>query len=493
MKKLYGIIALCCLLFAGGCDDFLTVQPRDTRVMKTISDYRDLMGSYMRLLTNITNTDQQYVFGQAWLYPKFDVAFELALNTGECTLSTAQGSYYDKKEGLYTELGKQLLTWLSPNEQIWERYYGFLGPINLVIGGIDEAEGKDEDLRHTVKGEALVWRAYSYFKLLQYYSPYKQNEWGIPVYLQPYEEIGTAMPPRLTQLEVYRQVLKDCEEALALLELTPSNSWNFACREDFIHAMMASVYFYKAGSGAAEAGDWEKAAEYAARAMNGRSLTNDPAALKALFNGANVQDYRNDEAYVRIIDATEGYLLNFRKAYCSSAATVKPVSGEYKFKYRDDDIRKGVYFTMGADEFLADKYSLHNTYVEGGGVLMPFRLAEMYLNRAEALVMAGKTGEGREVLLAFRASRYQEPIDTPAEREQLLQEIRLERELEFFHENDFRWLDMKRLGVKLERIVDGERQVLEPDDFRYSFPIPKDELRLNRNIQQTPGWDKVIY
>lgn len=493
MKNLYIIIIIGCAFILNGCDHFLTVQPRDMRIMKTVEDYRDLMGSYMRLLTNITNTNQQNVFGEAWLYPKFDVAFVSGLNCGETTLSNSQGSYYDKKEGLHTELGKQLLTWLYPNEDIWNRYYGFLGPINLIINGIADAKGNDENLRHIVQGEALVWRAYSYFKLLQYYSPYKENQLGIPVYLEPYEEIGTAMPPRLTQAEVYRQIIMDCRTSLDMMDITPSNNWNFAWKPDFIYAMMSSVYLYKAGSGAAETNDWQLAADYAEKAMLGRELTNDPADLKALFNGADVKDYRHDEAFIRLIDGTQGYLFDYREAYCSSKMTVDPVSGNYKTKYRDDDIRKPVYFTTEGDEFLADKYSLNETYLDGGGVLMPFRLAEMYLNRAEALVMTGQIGAGREILVAFRANRYREAIDTPSDKEQLLKAIHTERELEFFNENDFRWLDMKRLGIRIERTVDGEKQVLEPDDFRYSFPIPKEEIKLNRNIKQTPGWDKIIY
>ena len=81
----------------------------------------------------------------------------------------------------------------------WRSYYSFLGPINMIIEGIKTAEGDDERLRDYVQGEALVWRAYSYFKLLQYFSPYKQDEYGVPVYLKPYEDPGNAMPKRETQ------------------------------------------------------------------------------------------------------------------------------------------------------------------------------------------------------------------------------------------------------------------------------------------------------
>ena len=120
------------------------------------------------------------------------------------------------------------------------------------------------------------------------------------------------------------------------------------------------------------------------------------------------------------------------------------------------------------------------------------RLAEMYLIKAEALVRQGKIGDARVVLQEFCSARYTDEVEIASDPETLLQEILDERIREFYQENDFRWLDMKRLGVRVERLVSGERFILQPDDFRYSFPIPLRELQLNKNMVQTPGWEKVI-
>ena len=109
----------------------------------------------------------------------------------------------------------------------------------MIIEGIKTAEGDDERLRDYVQGEALVWRAYSYFKLLQYFSPYKQDEYGVPVYLKPYEDPGNAMPKRETQTNVYKRILMDCQEALDLMERTPSTTWNCAYNPRFLHGMLS--------------------------------------------------------------------------------------------------------------------------------------------------------------------------------------------------------------------------------------------------------------
>ena len=50
---------------------------------------------------------------------------------------------------------------------------------------------------------------------------------------------------------------------------------------------------------------------------------------------------------------------------------------------------------------------------------------------------------------------------------------------------------MKRLGTRVERVVNGTLYVLEPDDFRYSFPIPETEMSVNKNMVQNPGWDEI--
>ena len=164
------------------------------------------------------------------------------------------------------------------------------------------------------------------------------------------------------------------------------------------------------------------------------------------------------------------------------------VNRMYYSYFRDEDIRKTAWFN--SEGTYNDKYGIFGS--TNGGCLMLFRLAEMYLIKAEALVRQGKIGDARVVLQEFCSARYTDEVEIASDPETLLQEILDERIREFYQENDFRWLDMKRLGVRVERLVSGERFILQPDDFRYSFPIPLRELQLNKNMVQTPGWEKVI-
>lgn len=491
MKRI-NIIAGClvCILLCSSCDKFLDLKPRDKKVVSSIEDYRDIMASYMRFLKT-PNRSQERVFGvDAFATPKFNVAGNLGIYTGETNLDLSSSYYFDKNKGVYTPIGQSLVTWQNTDPYIWDQYYKFLGPINLIISGIAGADGSDENLRNYVKGEALVWRAFAYFKLLQYYAPYKNDKYGIPVFLTPDQDIGNALPGRKTQREVFAQILGDCREVLALLEVTPSKDWNCAYRYDFVNAMMASIYTWKAMSGAAESTDWENAAKCATEAMAGRVLENTAEAIQKMFDSRDVNGQtglQSDEFYFRLMDGSEKQLANLAYDYYKGGMTDGVTGLEYYSEFRDQDIRKVAYF-KGTDN---DKYNLMG--VSYGGCIILFRLAEMYLIKAEALVRQGKTGEAGEVLKEFVGARYTESVTLPSDPENLLKEILDERIREFYMENDSRWLDMKRLGVTVTRIIGGERYVLEPDDFRYCFPIPRKEIELNKNMEQTPGWDKVMF
>ena len=98
--------------------------------------------------------------------------------------------------------------------------------------------------------------------------------------------------------------------------------------------------------------------------------------------------------------------------------------------------------------------------------------------------------ENFKVLDDFKQGRYLDVEGSYTESD-LLNEILKERKLEFYHEQDMWWLDMKRLQTRMERIVNGTMYILEPDDFRYSLPIPQNEMSANKNMVQNPGWNEI--
>src|SRR4051794_5490712 len=56
-----------------------------------------------------------------------------------------------------------------------------------------------------------------------------------------------------------------------------------------------------------------------------------------------------------------------------------------------------------------------------------------------------------------------------------------------------RWTDLRRLSHDIDyaqtitRVIDGTTYTLEPNSFRYTFPIPDDIIQIT-GIAQNPGW-----
>lgn len=497
MRHLKYIIAALLCIQMSSCNKFLTLTPHDTKVVNSVEDYRDILASFMRYLKTPTLPSQDVVMGvglSTLPFPSSEVDGSLSIYTGESNLTTESSYYYDRTNNVYTQTGKNALTWLNTNSSAWDNIYSFLGPINLIISSVPTAEGSDENLRNRVLGEALTWRAYAFYKLLQLYSPMKDNRLGIPVYLTPEKEIGEAMPERKSQTEVFQRILDDCNRALDLLAKTTYNDWNCAWNADFINAMMADVYAWKACSGAAADTDWNNAEQHATAAMRGRNLVSSADMLKTIFDcsdNAYSKELKNDEFYLRIVDGRWTYICDFTYAYYEDGGVADGLVNKVNYrKFADNDIRKKAWFS--ADGTHNDKYNLIGSDMSQG-CIMPFRLADMYLIKAEALVRQGKTGEGKAVLDEFRSHRYTGSLPAIAnDGDALLKAIHDERFKEFYMEGDKVWLDMKRFGDTMERTIAGEKNYLTADDFRYCFPIPAREMQYNKKMEQNPGWESVI-
>ncbi|MCT4647424.1 MAG: RagB/SusD family nutrient uptake outer membrane protein [Carboxylicivirga sp.] len=499
------IILLLSLLFLGlgsqSCSDFLDVKPRNKRIVKTPSDHKAILAGYMRFLND------QYM-GNAGAIKSlfhFDSSDRLTVYCGESNY--VENYIADPETGEFKPNVYTVLNWMEKNTQKWQANYKFTGYLNYIIDNIDEVkddiEISTEDNYHTrnyVKGEALVWRAWAYYNLIQYYSPYKNNDLGIVLNTDIYEDPINANIERSTQSESYKQVFSDIRNALELLDKTPTTPWNVIYNEEFINCLLANIYFYKAMSGAKESDDWANAEKYARLAIGDRVLSENPESLEKMFDmgDSGYKVYDNSQFTLRIVK-TSNSLGNFasNRYRGGSLVDAKTPLGVYNL-YKSNDIRRDLYFMETPSGLIVnDKYNLHTaTHKKEGSIYVPYRLADNFLILAEALVRQNKINEGWEVLNSFKEKRYIEydVSNTPSSGDELLNDILLERRLEFFHECDVRWLEMKRLGYRFDRgVILGHEIVLEEDDFRYTWPIPILEFEDEESkIVQNPGWEDIM-
>jgi starch-binding outer membrane protein, SusD/RagB family len=133
MRHLKYIIAALLCIQMSSCNKFLTLTPHDTNVVNSVEDYRDILASFMRYLKTPTLPSQDVVMGvglSTLPFPSSDVDESLSIYTGESNLTTESSYYYDRTNNVYTQTGKNALTWLNTNSSAWDNIYSFLGPIN---------------------------------------------------------------------------------------------------------------------------------------------------------------------------------------------------------------------------------------------------------------------------------------------------------------------------------------------------------------------------
>lgn len=151
-----------------------------------------------------------------------------------------------------------------------------------------------------------------------------------------------------------------------------------------------------------------------------------------------------------------------------------------------------------------------------------FRLGEVYLNKAEALLKQGKTGEAVAALNVTRVAHGQLPASKAASPAQAWEDYKLERQVELVKEKDFYWSllrwgkygreanhgiapggnipELEEAPTFIEIAQDRKSYFIDPVTFnvndvrdfdetkRYLFPIPQGQINRNSKLQQNPNW-----
>jgi len=496
MKK-YSILLLIAVLFAG-CNDFLDLPPKNVQGIETVEDVRSLMGAYLKYVSDYNTTN--YV-DESFVLPWSGTTY----NYTTCYSGQTMFNYIsDRGTGELTNFGLGYYNWQTKyTYAAWGSCYKTIGPMNLIVDKATEHSADNPDMANTIIGEAKFWRAYSYFNLLQQYAPYDSDADGVPLFFEGHIDPVQTDLPRNTQTEVYAQIVSDLQDVLNLLNQTPADlTYNIGFNTNVVNGLMAKVYQYKADSGAGVGSDWENARKYADIAIAGRALYTDAAQLREMFNAAD-DGYIGKECDMRVI---------FHEVRIKSYYGDWPdytTDPQMEKLYQDGDIRKEAYYNevedwWTGDIFLVmDKFSCYDWASTANFLpIMPFRLAELYLIKAEAQAKNNDVGSAIETINGFRDARYSGGhLPVVGTQEQVLDSIMMERKREFSFEYGIAWFDMKRTHAEMTRtweVADEEGTIevqtyqLEGDDFRYTFPLPDSEILHNQSIDQDPRWEAIF-
>jgi putative lipoprotein len=134
------------------------------------------------------------------------------------------------------------------------------------------------------------------------------------------------------------------------------------------------------------------------------------------------------------------------------------------------------------------------------------RLAEAYLNRAEAYARLNQPTEAVRDMTDLLSKRYlrSSGFDIPEETEELLDFIQKERRKELCYEEHHRWFDLRRMRENAPEVVHAftitdesgiiygtQYYTLFPGELNYTLPLPLKERDNNPLIQNNERYDKL--
>jgi hypothetical protein len=513
MKRFSLIIFLLSLFCFSSCKKFLSESSQDEIRPTTTTDLYSLL-----IGTAYSNKT------------KLDVYIDLLTDDIQCnglpknlsapspTFNTLlQSGYYlfrfDPNMFERTELN------MTTEQNSWLNYFKFISGCNLVLDYLDKVSGSDTEKKF-IKGQALFLRAFYYFKLVNIYGrPYDEatsdpaTNLAVPLILS--SKVSDERMARNTVKAVYDQVEKDLLEAEQLLGgYTPGN--NYRITQNAARAMLSRMYLYK-GS----ANDLVTSAKYASQVIEARpslTLLTTYFTAPATFSLWGIYDAGMSQEVIWNYGANPSESgLGPSTVYYPFAATVLNklppfvVSNDLLALYERGadsahmgDLRYTSYFVKyyngGLLPFISGKSDPNNNNVGNRGI----RTAEMYLNRAEAIIRlnqqgnstAGTIDKALEDINTLRTSRYDTrntsyvPVQI-TDMNALWSFYKDERRRELCLEDGHRWFDVRRWQVPIHhRYIDVVDQVYEVDlpsgSLLYALPIPYSAMESNANLQQNP-------
>jgi starch-binding outer membrane protein, SusD/RagB family len=406
----------------------------------------------------------------------------------------------------YTSSGNGTGGWVSQKNDAsgwvsypFRLYYRCIGNANALIEKIDAATGPDAD-KNRLKAEGLTMRAWAYFNLVQifgkrYNAGATNGQPGLSLTLATQE----TKLPRSSVEEVYTQINKDLDDALALFatgSAVPNKSHLSINAAKAIKARVALTMqdYVTAAALAKEVID--------AGAYSLMSNSQYQSGFNNITNpewiwGAFVQDDQGDTfgSYFGQIswDGNTTYVRSRPKRINSALYAL--ISATDVRKKMWEPAPTAVNFPLPLPTYIREPYMSRKFKTRNAPTIgdVPYiRLAEMHLVMAEAYARTpGKETDAQNALYTLAVNRDPDYVLSTNTGQDLIDEIMVQRRVELWGEG-FRFFDLKRLDLPLDRTVvpnfvsasvDNVMQVPAGDN-RWTFSIPIDEIQANPNTSQ---------
>ena len=350
----------------------------------------------------------------------------------------------------------------SNNARIWRVYYQWVMNANLILEGLENVEvgAGQEKLYNQIKGEALTFRAYGHFQVVQlwadrYVAGGANTHLGIPYRM---DSKGGELA-RSTCKETYENILADLNEAASLLAGIEVNDVNHFT-ETFVWGLKSRV--------ALAMQDYANAAAWAEKAIQlAEANVNELMGPDDLMNGfADITTKTKEAIYAAKTQNDQtvyfySFYANMSWNFSSTAIRqgVKSINADTYDTMSETDLRRQWWDPTGEmavplTSFVKNKYQNRKFTAratsDAVGDVAFMRLAELYLNLAEAYARGGNDAKAQEVFTKFQVTRDPAYAGNGNTGAALAEEIMNSRRVELWGEG-FRYTDLKRLNLDLVR------------------------------------------
>lgn len=446
------------LAVAISCNKKLDVKPQNELTPAQITTADDVKALVFGAYSNLQNGN---TFGE-----KFNTLPELLFSNGELRFVGTFESYGDVIDKSQTANSGAVYS-------MWGGSYQAINGVNLAISKIDLV---DEDEQDQILGEAEFIRALVYYELVNLfgkaYTDDRSSD-GVPIILAPvsgYDSIRDKLP-RASVEDVYAQILTDANSAL---EKLGEESDDFRANRWAVQALLSRVYLSKgeyaeaaaAANDVIESGAFELTGSFDKEFNN---ASNSPEDIFAIQQTSQSNSGVTDDGITAFYsgDPVGRGEIQVDTNYINSILADNP------------DDQRGLFFYEGSS-LSGFTGQLTSKWRDLYKVIPIFRLAEMYLTRAEANEQLGGAGQIGPNTPAEDVNIVRGRSGAADLGSVTLLDIINERHLELAFEGEW-FLTAKRLNI----IVNGG---LVSDNEFLLFPIPQREIDLRTALPQNDGY-----
>jgi len=481
MKKIniLAVSLIFCQILFGGCKKLVQVESPVTKFDAS----------------KIYDKDENAISVLTGLYQLLSNESGFAQGTNSITvfggLSADEIIQYPNFNSLKTSVYLNNIKPLNPGVPLWSRIYNFIYTTNTAIYGISQSSTLTPNVKQRLLGEAKFMRGFLYFYLV--------NFWG-DVPLVTSNDYRISRSASRSPIEaIYKQIIADLEDAQGLLsdeyllsDLSTTTSERIRPNKWAAKALLARCYLFT--------GDYNKAERQSNSIIENTGMFSLNTLSEVFLKNSTetIWQIQAIDPTWNTYDATFFVLKdapNFNQPTSLSPYLIDAFEkGDKRFKAWIGSIT-----VSGSTYYYPYKYKVSTQFSEITEYLTVLRLSEQYLIRAEARTFSGNLlGAIADLnVIRHRARDESSPevpnplpdLNSTLNRDQILNALFKERQIELFTEWGHRWLDLKRAG-RLDKVMEivsvskGEKW----DHTKALYPIPQSDILSNSKLNQNPGY-----